>query len=291
MAQAYRKAALTVFGDLADRLTGSFEHLRPQLMGSGLGILLRTWISVMVFSAAISFIAALVLVGFIGIFLMLEFTLFAFSIVTIPVVAAVAVFSAFYYYPIERARRLQKDIETDLPFALAHMHAIASSGVPPESIFELLTDFKEYKGISVQSRMIVRNIKIFGMSSVNAMKDTAEKTPSPDFRQILSGMSSTMERGGDLVEYLKEMTDKSLFDYRIKREKFLKTLSTYADIYTALLVAAPLMLIAILGIMSIVGGEVLGLTVQQAMDIITWAILPVLNIAFLSFIHMTYPKV
>jgi archaellum biogenesis protein FlaJ (TadC family) len=82
-----------------------------------------------------------------------------------------------------------------------------------------------------------------------------------------------------------------MFDYRTKREKYLKTLSTYADIYTALLVAAPLFLLSTLATMSIIGGDIMGFTGTQIVTLMTWLLLPVMNIAFLVFIHITYPGV
>ena len=77
----------------------------------------------------------------------------------------------------------------------------------------------------------------------------------------------------------------------INEKKYLKTLSTYADIYTALLVAAPLMMLSLLATMSIIGGSVMGLTISDLIILITWVVLPVMNVGFLAFIHMTYPGV
>jgi archaellum biogenesis protein FlaJ (TadC family) len=171
------------------------------------------------------------------------------------------------------------------------MNAIVSSGIPPEHMFDMLTDFEEYGDISTNARMIVRNVRTFGMSSNNAITSVAKKTPSQSFRQVLMGIATTIEKGGNLEEYIKSMSDKALFEYGIKRDKYLKTLSTYADIYTALLVAAPLMMLAVLGVMGIIGGQVLGLSIGDLILLITFLVLPALNISFLAFIHMTYPGV
>jgi flagellar protein FlaJ len=171
------------------------------------------------------------------------------------------------------------------------MAAIASSGIPPEFMFELLTGFEEYGEISEQSKIIMRNIKTFGMSSVDALKDVSKRMPSKDFKELMLGIASTIETGGNLTSYLKEMSDKALFEYKIKREQYLKTLSTYADIYTGVLVAAPLMMISMLATMSIIGGTVVGLTISELVFLITWVILPVMNMLFLAVLHLTYPGI
>ncbi len=80
---------------------------------------------------------------------------------------------------------------------------------------------------------------------------------------MLQGIAATIERGGDLAEFLRAMSEKSLFDYRIQRDKYIKSLTTYADIYTAVLVAAPLILLSVLGILNIIGGDILGLGIMD----------------------------
>ncbi len=292
MLSLYKKISLVFFGSLVERYIDSFRPLEPHIHNANMKILLKTWVSMLFFTTFLSFVASFTLI-----FVMLtyvievEFYVYVFSVIFFPVFVSSIVFIIFYLYPVQRENARKKSIENNLPFAITHMAAIASSGIPTEFMFELLTGFKEYGEIAEDSKLIMRNIKTFGMSSVDAMKDIAERTPSQEFREVLLGIVSTMESGGDLVEYLREMADKALFNYRIKREKYLKTLSTYADIYTALLVAAPLMMLSLLATMSIIGGSVMGLTISDLMILITWVVLPVMNVGFLAFIHMTYPGV
>lgn len=292
MLSLYKKLSLVLFGDLIEKYIDSFKPLEPHIRNANMKVLLKTWVGMLFFTTLLSLV-----VSFISIFVFLtflievEFYIYIFSVIFFPVFVASIVFIILYLYPVQRENARKKSIENNLPFAITHMAAIASSGIPTEFIFELLTGFKEYGEVTVDSKLIMRNIKTFGMSSVDALKDIAERTPSQNFRDILLGIVSTTESGGNMVEYLRQMADKALFDYRIKREKYLKTLSTYADIYTALLVAAPLMMLSLLATMSIIGGTVMGLTINELMLLITWVMLPVLNTGFIIFIHITYPGV
>ncbi|MCK4714443.1 MAG: type II secretion system F family protein [Candidatus Aenigmarchaeota archaeon] len=136
---------------------------------------------------------------------------------------------------------------------------------------------------------MVRNIKTFGMSSVSAVNSVAEITPSPAFKQVLTGISSTIAKGGNLSGFLKEMSSKNLFDYRIKREQHVKTLATYADIYTAVMIAAPLMMLAVLVMMNVVGGDIFGLTIPDTIGLMTYVLVPLMNIGFLAFLQMNSP--
>lgn len=287
----FKKLSVRIFGRVIDKYMDHFAPLKPHLSGAGIQILLKTWVCIILLGATIVYVISLLVSLIVVMLFDFGVLFFIYFIIFIPILASSFAFVFFYIYPIQKANSIKGEIENNLPFALAHMSAIVSSGIPPEHMFDMLTDFEEYGAIAKHSEMIVRNIRTFGMSSTRAINDVAEKTPSQTFRQVLMGITTTIQKGGNLVDYIKEMSDKSLFEYSMKREKYLKTLSTYADIYTALLVAAPLMMLAILGVMSIIGGEVLGLGIGDLITLITWVVLPAVNASFLAFIHTTYPGI
>jgi flagellar protein FlaJ len=199
-------------------------------------------------------------------------------------------FCLFYTYPFYTANKRKRDIAVNLPFAINHMAAIASSGVPPLILFRLLMGFEEYGEISKEARRIIERVDVFGQDITSAIRNVAMRTPSKEFEELLYGIVSIITTGGDLKRYFKVMADKALFEYELSRRRYTEILSTYADFYTALLIAAPLFLIAILSIMNLVGGELAGMTIGEAMTLGVYGLIPVLNIAFLIFIHLTQPK-
>ena len=285
----YRKFAVKTFGKTVDKYIDKFKILKIHLRSANMEIFLRAWISIVFLTTLVVFLASLGAVLATGLILNLSLLILLPMIFLVPILAAAFTFITFYFYPIQKSKKIKASIDRNLPFALAHMNAIASSGIPPEFLFELITKFEEYGEISKQAALIVRNIKTFGMSSIHAIRNVAQRTPSASFRQILNGIDSTIEKGGNLADYFSRMSEKTLFDYRLKREKYVKTLSTYADIYTALLIAAPLIMLTILGVLSVIGGDIAGLSVREVMLVIILLVIPVMNIGFLSFVHFTYP--
>jgi len=282
----YKKLSLKCFGWLADRSLASFKSLEPPLRSSGINMLLKAWVSIIYFSVFIAYVFSLASV-------LLLSTVFAFDIIQfiyftlfLPVLVASLVFVILYLYPAHKAKSIKKSIDANLPFALIHMSAVISSGIPPEFMFELISKFKEYGKLSEQMELIVRNMKTFGMSSVSAITDVANRTPSKELKHILSGIASTIERGGNLVYYLKEMSEKTLFEYRLKKEKYSKTLSTLLDIYTALLITGPLMLISVMVMMNMIGGDVFGMGIDQAMFFMLVFVIAA-NVLYLVFLEMT----
>jgi len=280
-----------LFGGLAKKYEANFISIKPSLVSASMGIVLRTWVSAMLLCSLLAFLAAFAAVAAIYVLMPFAIEIFLLALFIAPVLTASMTFAGLYIYPQQKTKSIEKRIEVDLPFALSHMNAIASSGVPPEYMFELIMGFEEYGAISDQARLVVRNIREFGMSSVNSLKSVAKRTPSRTLSEVMSGMASTIEKGGNLTRYLQEMSEKALFEYRIKREEYMHTLSMYADIYTALLVAAPLMMLAVLAMLNIMGGLVFGFTIEQMVTLITFVMLPAMNIVFLLFVHLTYPSI
>jgi len=287
----YKRTSVLFFGWLYDKNKKTFDKLSEHMRNANMGILVKAWVSMSAMTAFLVFIVTVLGVYALSQIFFIETVYFYVFLISMSVLTTSTTLLLFYIYPIEREESRKKSIDNNLPFATIHMSAVASAGIPIDFMFGLISNFTEYGEVSEDAKMIMRNIKTFGMNYVDAIKDVEEKTPSSDFKSLLSGIVSTVQSGGDLVTYLNSMAEKALFDYKIKREKYVKTLATYADIYTVLLVAAPLMMISLLATMSIIGGEIMGMSIQDLMFVITWLVLPLLNLAFIAFIHITYPNV
>jgi flagellar protein FlaJ len=291
MLDYYKRLSLSVFGRLIGKNISAFDSLKPNLMEANMGFLLKAWVSMMLMTTAITYVVSLAAFVIAGVFLELDFVTFIYYVIFAPVLSASLAFMIMYVYPIQKSKSIRKSIDESLPFALIHMDSVVSSGIPPEFMFELLSGFKEYGGVSRQASIIVRNMKTFGMSSVNAINHVSQRTPSPNFKEVLSGISSTIEKGGDLPSFMRTMAEKTMFEYRMRREQYSNTLSMLSDVYTAVLIAAPLMMLLTLVMMNVIGGDVFGLGVPDVIAMMTWVVIPGLNLAFLAFIHASSPKV
>ena len=282
--------ALKLFGSYADRYKEYFLQLKPAIVSSDMKVLLRTYISIMMLFTASAFLLSFAFTLLFTVMLGLDL-LFAFAgLLLVPSAIASIVFSIMYTYPGSVAGNRRTDIDANLPFAAIHMSAIAGSGVSTHAMFRILAQFREYGEISEESEKIVRNIEVFGLDEISAMREVIAKTPSPSFKALLDGMATTIQTGGNLKEYLRQQADRTLLDYRLARERYAQDLSTYADFYTALLIAAPLLMISVLAVLGVIGGDVFGMPIDQAIFLGTYIVLPVLNVAFIAFLHATQPR-
>ncbi len=197
----------------------------------------------------------------------------------------------FYYYPKVVVDNRRREIKNDLPFAIIHMAAVAGSGAKLIDIFGMLLQSKEYKALSGEIKRIMNYVNLFGYNLTTALKFVAETTPSDGFKELLNGMIGSIESGGSVKSFLKSKSEDTLIRYRLERKKYVETLSTYTDIYTAILIAAPLLFVIVLVLISIVGDKLGGLEIGFIEKLGTFVVVPALNIGFIVFMNIVQPEI
>ena len=258
-----------------------FKPMLDQFLKVEVNMLSRTYISLMLFFTMIALPLFLV-------FWVLLNLIFGLPWAVIPVIAilsTILTFLGFYFYPSSLTGARSEKIKNELPFALVHMSAVAGSGAQPISIFELVADSNEYIELRKEVKRILNYVNLFGYSLTTSLKNVSNTTPSREFKELLNGMISTIETGGDLKDYLKGKSEEALNTYKLERKKQIEALATYSEVYTAILIAAPLLLIVVLAIINAIGGQLGGISTS----ILAWTgvgiLLPLLNIGFMVFVN------
>lgn len=277
-------AANALYGPTVDKYGEYFDDVRDDLKKADMDILFRTYVSKVLLLTTFVLLGGIAAGTVYSIQIGLPFLKAIRYAFGIPVAATLIVFSGLYYYPSQKARKRQKNIKENLPFAMNHLSAIATSGIPPGSMFELLARFDEYEGISREAEKVTRRVNAFGEDLTTALREVAEQSPSADWDEVIYGILSTVETGGNLEDFLKEKADEALFEYQLEREKQIERLSTYASFYTAILIAAPVFLVTILSVMNLLGGDIAGFAIRDLMWAGVHIIIPMLNIGFLLFL-------
>jgi len=281
--------ATKLFGKLADKYSDRFKILKISLHRADAKILFRTYLSIVFFLTFLVFVSSSLVTLAFSIYLHLGILQTVVGAIILPFLFSFITFLLYYVYPISSAHRRKDDIESNLPFALNHMSAVAGSGVPPRVMFKIISRFREYGEISREANKITRNVEVFGMDEMTSIKEVASKSPSPAFKDFLQGILTTIQTGGNLNNFLREEAEKAMFDYRIRRNKYVQQLTIYADFYTALLIAAPLIFVIMLPVLSVMQGNLFGMGVKELINF-GLILLTVANIGFLLFLQLTQPK-
>jgi flagellar protein FlaJ len=278
----------SIFGPMASGLTKSsiYRSVDSDLKKANMPYMLSTYISMILFVTFLSFIVSLAVALAVsqGIFMTIIRN------VAIALIVTVIVFFLMLSYPANVVRSNKRKIESELPFAASHMAAIASSKVEPSRIFTILAMTQEYKTFAAEIRKVVNQINVYGYDLTTALKNVSKATPSEKLGDLFNGMATTITTGGNLTSYLQEKAKSILLDYRFSRERYSTIIGMYSDIYTALLIAAPLIFMLLLAIMSVLGTTFIGLDIATLSNL-GIAVIAVLNIAFIIFLNITQPEV
>jgi len=275
----------SMFGWVSDRYGEYFSIVKDSIPKADVYMTFRTYMSMVFMTATIAYMATFfslaLALGMVDVSAMMKVAYLLF----VPLMVAIATVVILVFYPYQKMMDRRKSIETNFPFVLTHMGAVAESGVPPYVIFKLISKFDEYGEVAAEMRKVVRNMENFGLDPLKAVKEVAERTPSDKMKQMLLGFVTTTESGGDVKMYLKGAGEQALFDWRIKRERFLQQLSAYAEFYTGILIAAPLFIIALFAVMNMIQPTVAGFDILFLTKVSIYGAIPLLNMAFLLFLR------
>lgn len=195
------------------------------------------------------------------------------------------VFMIIYYYPLQRMNYRRKRINLDMSYALSYMASIAGSGVAPQVAFKMLAEIGEYGEVSAETKHIVRDLELMGKDLNSALVDAAKRTPSTQFAQILISIRGTLLAGGNFMIYLKEKAQEQMFAQQLRERQYTKTMELYSDFYTILVVAAPLFIVTMVLVMGLIGGsETLPIPAINAIQVLSYFLIPAINIMFLFVI-------
>jgi len=293
----YSETASKFFSKFSKKLLGqeSFKKLESDLVKANLDYSPTGYISFILFTTLLSFIVG----GFLFLFF-LFFNLEAsapfltrttetinvrfLKVFWLLFVVPIGTFLVMYIYPSLEKKSAEFKIETELPFATIHMAAISGSMINPVKIFEILILTKEYAALEKEFTKLINEINIYGSDFVSALKNTANNTPSKKLAELLNGLATTINSGGDLPTFFEKRSETLLFDHRLQREKAAKASETFMDIYISIVIAAPMILMLLLMMMKISG---LGLGASVSMITLVMVLgVVIINFIFLTFLHL-----
>ncbi len=284
--------AYQVIGERIRRIFPLFRDLDVNLQRAGIKINFKAYVSLAVFATIVTALATL---AFIPCLLAFAFHIPAFPAILFGIggslFACAFSVAGFYVYPIYRADKLKRELEDELPFTTGYMAILASAGVPPEKIFYSLSNLSVPLAVSNEAKNIVTDINLFGLDVISALEKASKRTPSAKFHEMLEGFISTIHSGGNLAAYLRQKSRQYMKLKRISMKKFSDTLSILAEVYVALLVTGPLLLVIMLAVMAMMGGGMLGgiLAPDLILNLLAYVGIPLASIMFLIILDSVSP--
>jgi flagellar protein FlaJ len=300
-ASKYIGFANKIFWNFSSKLNekSMFTTLKRDLIKANLDYVSTSYISMILLTTLISLIASL------GIFLFFMFfnlqttspfitsvkevmSVHFLKVFWIFLVVPIATFFTIFFYPSVEKKYLENKINQELPFATIHMSAISGSMIEPSKMFGILISTKEYPYLEKEFTKIINEINVYGYDLVNALRNVAFNSPSLRLSELLNGLGTTINSGGSLQDFFDKRSQTLLLEYRLERESYTKTAETFMDIYISLVIAAPMILMLLLIMMS-----VSGLGIPLSTNMITLVIslgVGMINAIFLIVLQLKQPQ-
>lgn len=195
---------------------------------------------------------------------------------------AAATWYARYYYPRSVASSRRHNIDVTLPHAITFMYALSHGGMSLLEVAEVLGDAEDtYGEVANEFQMVTREVHLFGNDMYTALQNTRNLTPSDNFEQFLDDLLSAIESGGDVTAFLEGETDTYLEEARDEQAGFIETLALLSEVFVVLFVAAPLFVIVLLIVMSLLGADTLG-----QVSVLVYVAMPLAVVAFLILLDV-----
>ncbi|MEM4357892.1 MAG: type II secretion system F family protein [Candidatus Pacearchaeota archaeon] len=280
-----------IFRKLSLRLVHKkfFEDYKYKLRKAGIPLITSSYISLIFFITLVTFIFSMLFAIFISIGNEnLAITLIKNCLISL--IFTIVIFFLILFYPNIVIKNEERKVDAELPFAILYMASIASAGVQPLKVFNLLSESGEYTAVARQIKKITNQINVLGVDIITAIKTTGKIIINKKLVDLINGLATNIMTGGDLKLYLEEQAKKTLTDYKIAREKFTESAGIYSDIYTGLLIAAPLIFMLVLVLINAFGGTIAGISIS-VISLIGIAILVLLNIIFLVYLQIVTPPI
>lgn len=296
----YIEIASRIFSKTSAKLIkqNKFRGLERDLIRANLQFVSTNYVSVMLFTTLLSFIFSFFVFIFFMFFslsleppfiiraseeILIRIAKFLFVLVIIPA----ATYFAVYFYPALERRSAENKINQELPFATIHMAAISTSMIDPTTLFKIIISTKEYPSLEKEFIKLINEVNVYGFDLTSALKNIAYYSPSAKLTELFNGLATTINSGGSLPEFFEKRSQTLLFEYRLEREKYTKSVETFMDIYISIVIAAPMVLMLLLMLMGMSG---FGLTLSTtAITLIIIIVVSVINFVFIMFLQFKQP--
>ena len=295
-ARGYLKTANKFFLNSASKLIkkGYFGSLPQELRKSNLEILFETYVAMILFSVFLSFFASLFLLVFLLFFNITlgwpiveayagSFMSRLLKLIWLPIAIPIGTLLVLYRYPSAEKNSISRRITEEIPFAVIHMSSISGSGIEPTEIFKIVALSKEYPFLRKEIRKVLNQINIYGYDFVTALNNVSKSTPNTALAELFSGLATNISSGGGLPEFFEKRAETLLNNYRLDREKSIKIAETSMDIYISVVIAAPMILMLMLVMISISGIQI-GFTPYE-LTFMTIGGVALINVVFLTYLQ------
>ena len=207
--------------------------------------------------------------------------------ITIPIIT----FAFSLLYPISASSSRRHMTESELPFFAVYASFMARGNISLPRVFERFAELPLFRGMRKESRIFIRELKIYGRDPVSALEAVASLNPSSLFRDFIMGYTTILRVGGDVVGYLESKTEELFAKIAERIKSIIERMGLIVEIYMIISVVTTLSLFVLF--VSAGGLEILGARGGLSNLFIgayLYVALPLMSVITIFFAHQSLPK-
>lgn len=205
------------------------------------------------------------------------------GIATFPILTIFGFFTVANY-PKIHTKKISRELEKDLPYALRHMLIEVRSGI---SLYEAMVSVSDdYGEASEEFERIVKDIN-GGKPQIEALEDSIVRNPSEQYRRAMWQMINALKSGTDISNTLETLVDSMVKQQKLEVKRYGKELNPYILVYLMIAVIMPSLGVTFLIVLSTFTG--VGLNQFTFYQILGGLIL--FQVFFLNFVSSKRPEV
>ncbi len=193
----------------------------------------------------------------------------------------------FPFYLQNEIENKKRDIDKQIPYALAFMSILASSGATPLDIIRRLSR-EDYGQISNEFRKVLFRVDILGEDVVTAMNGLVHNTPSDLFRDICIDMTNIIYGGGGLKAYLETKSKELMAIRRHTYKEFVESLAVFGEGYLGGVVMTLTLAIIMIVISGVLGIDIGPFPPKDMFNYLIYLFIPLINMVFLQMLAVKY---
>jgi len=246
---------------------GRPSRLRDQLEAAGMRIYPEAYLSLVGLLLIVMSALAAVLIVLTGLF----------PLALLPVV----VLLVGYALPSIKAQDRASKLDVEAPFVAAYVSVMATGGMSPYASLKRLKSCDLLPNTAKMAKQMEVDVLLKGLDPVAAIERSAEKLPSKEYKEFLTGYTYTLRTGGDVIHYLMTRTEVMFRDLATKLKAFGERAAILLESYIAIVILSTLGLsIAFLTSMAFQGFFQGGLTTESFL-MFSYIIMPILSMLFI----------
>jgi len=193
---------------------------------------------------------------------------------------AAIVYTLRWELPKNTAAVRERNIDAGMARTIAFMYALSRGGMSFSATMSVLAHNKEIYGDNAREfGVAVREMELFGRDMISAIERMADRTPSERFKTFSENLSSVLQSGQSLSEFLHSQYERHQEEAAERQADLLESLATIAEAYVTIFVAGVLFLITILLVFGLTTTDTLNL-----LQLLAYLAIPLSNLGFMVYL-------